>query len=142
MYALLEKCYIDHKKKGIPPMLPLWLCPTQVRLCPVNDSYLELCEELADEIGNARIRVDIDDRKESVSKKIRDAETEWVPFIVIIGEKEKQSGKLSVRIRKTGEIKEMTVEELIEMIRKETERFPFKPLPLPRLLSKRPVFLG
>ncbi len=122
------------------PTLPLWLSPVQVRLCPVNDFLLDFCEEIADVLEKENIRVDIDDRSESVARKIRDAESFWVPLIVVVGEKEKGSGKLSVRIRETGEVKEMSIEELISYVKERTKGYPFKPLNLPRRLSPRPVF--
>ncbi len=141
MYALLEKAYME-SEKGKNPTFPLWLSPTQVRLCPVNDSFIPFCEELAEKMEKENVRVDVDDRAESVQKKIRDAEMEWVPYIVVVGEKEKDSGKLAVRFRKSGEVKEMTPEEVVKLVRKEAEGYPFKSLPLPRLLSKRPKFVG
>lgn len=141
MYALLEKAWMELEKKK-NPVLPLWLSPVQVRFCPVSDEYLEYAQRLVDETANQNIRVDLDDRVESVSKKIRDAEIEWIPYIVVVGKKEKESGKLAVRIRETGEVKEMGLQELITEIKAKTEGFPFKPLPLPRELSKRPIFVG
>jgi len=141
MYALLEKAYME-SEKGKNPTFPLWLSPTQVRLCPVNDSFIPFCEELAEKMEKENVRVDVDDRAESVQKKIRDAEMEWIPYIVVVGEKEKDSGKLAVRFRKSGEVKEMTPEEVVKLVRKEAEGYPFKSLPLPRLLSKRPKFVG
>lgn len=141
MYALLEKAYME-EKKGNNPTLPLWLSPTQVRLCPVNDSFNKYCEKIADQLEKEEIRVDIDDRTESVQKKIRDGEVEWVPFIVVIGEKEKKSGNLAVRFRETGKVKEMETKKLAEKIKKETKGMPFKPLSLPRKLTRRPTFIG
>lgn len=141
MYALLEKAYIE-QKEGKNPVLPLWLSPTQIRLCPVSDEFNELCEEIADNIEKKKIRVDIDDRTESVQKKIRDAEMEWIQHIVVIGEKEKKSGKLAVRFRETGKVKNMKEDELIKLIRKEIKDKPYRPLPLPKLLTRRPVFRG
>jgi threonyl-tRNA synthetase len=141
MYALLEKAYME-QKEGKNPTLPLWLSPTQIRICPVSDKFLKLSEEIADKLQEEKIRVDVDDRVESVNKKIRDAETDWVPIIVVIGEKEKKTGKLAVRMRETGKVENMSIEEIIKIIKKETEGKPFRPLPLPRLLSKRPVFIG
>ncbi len=141
MYALLEKAFMEHKE-GKNPTLPLWLSPTQVRLCPVSDDFLEFAEEIADSLEKESIRVDIDDRVESVGRKIRDAEVEWIPYIVVVGEKEKKSGKLAVRFRETGKVKEMTIDELIGEIKEKTEGFPYRKLPLPRFISKRPVFFG
>lgn len=122
------------------PMLPLWLSPVQVRLCPVNDGFVDDCKTVADELEGHGIRADIDDRVESIQKKVRDAEMEWVPFIVVMGEKEKRSGKLAVRSREDGKVKEMSAAELAKMVQKQTAGFPFRPLPLPRSISRRPSF--
>lgn len=124
------------------PLLPLWLSPVQVRLCPINDSLIKYCEKIADELEKEQIRVDIDDRVESVQKKVRDGEVDWVPLIVVIGEKEKKSGKLAVRFRETGKVETLEAKEVIKFVKEKTDGYPFKPLPLPRLLSKRPVFVG
>lgn len=139
MYALLEKAYMEIEEKK-NPTFPLWLSPTQVRLCPVNDSFISYCEELAEKMEN--VRVDIDDRSESVQRKIRDAEVEWVPLIVVVGEREKSSGKLAVRFRESGEVRQMSLEELVSYVKEKTKGYPFKPLPLPKLLSRRPKFVG
>ncbi len=141
LYAILEKAYMEGKE-GRHSVLPLWLSPTQVRLCPVSDSFLDFSKELAESMTKEGVRVDIDDRVESVGRKIRDAEVEWIPYIVVVGEKEKESGRLAVRMRETGQVREMKLGELIEEIRKKTEGFPKAGLPLPILLSKRPVFRG
>jgi len=141
MYALLERAYME-QKEGKNPVLPLWLSPTQVRLCPVSDEFTDYAKEIANKIEKKKIRVDVDDRAESVQKKIRDAEMEWIPYIVVIGEKEKKSGKLAVRFRETGKVENMKEDELIKFIREQIKDKPYRPLPLPKLLSKRPVFRG
>ncbi len=141
MYALLEKA-AKNEKNGKTPSLPLWLSPTQVRLCTVSQEHNKFAEKLADEIAKENIRVDIDDKAETIGKKIRQAETEWVPYILVIGEKEVKSKKLVVRVREIGKQIAMTKEQLIKEIKKKTEGMPYKPLPLPRLLSQRPVFVG
>jgi threonyl-tRNA synthetase len=138
---MLEHAYME-QQKGSHPVFPLWLAPTQVRLCPVSDKFLPLSKKIADELEKEDIRVDIDDRVESVGKKIRDAETEWTNLIVVIGEKEQKSRKLAVRFRETGKVKHMGTSEVIKLIKEETKGFPFRPLPLPRLLTKRVVFFG
>lgn len=141
IYALIEQAFMEHEKRHINPTLPLWLAPTQIRLCTVSEEYNEYAEKLSKKLESRDIRVDIDDRNESIPRKIRDAEIEWINLIVVIGEKEKNTGKLSVRIRETGEIKEMGIEELISIVKEQTNGMPFKPLNLPKLLSKRPVFI-
>ncbi len=91
IYALLEKEAIK-MNKGQKPMLPIWLSPTQIRLIPVGDEFIKDCERYEKELNNHefyKIRIDIDDREESVSKKIRDAEKEWIPIIIVIGKRKK-----------------------------------------------------
>jgi len=142
IYALLEM-QAEKMKKGEVPDFPLWLSPTQIRLIPVSpEKHLNKCLELADEIFRQNIRVDIDDETETISKRVRQAEKEWVPYIVVIGEEELKSTKLKVRIRDKKETRAVSKEELINEIKEKTKGFPYKPLPLPRLLSKRPRFVA
>ena len=141
MYALLEKAHKE-TEKGKNPVLPLWLSPTQVRFIPVSEKFLKQTEKIAEEIAKENIRVDVDDRNESVEKKIRDAEMEWVPFSVVVGERELKGGKLATRFRETGKVKELSKSSLVKMIKERTKSFPHSPLPLPRLLTKRPTFVG
>ena len=122
-------------KEGKKPMLPFWLSPTQIRLIPVNDSYVNDCIELS---GKIKGRVDIDDRDLSVSRKIMDAEKEWVPIIIVYGEKEKD-GKFTPRCRFKCD-KEIDLNKLNEMIKEKMEGYPFRRIPLPILLSLRPKF--
>jgi len=144
MYALLEKAHMQ-AERGKLPMLPVWLSPTQVRIVPVSERYLDEAVRIAEELRKRRIRVDVDDRDETLAKKIRDAGREWIPYVVVIGEEEVKGGFLTVTVREESTLKEqrrvrMSLDELVERIRKECEGKPFKPLPLPMLLSKRPSF--
>jgi threonyl-tRNA synthetase len=140
VYALLEKAHRD-SLKGKAPILPLWLAPTQVRIVPVSEKYLDDCEKLMKQIEGCSIRVDVDDRSLSLGKKVRAAEKEWVNYVLVIGEKELASDVLPVRDRKAGKkTRNMKVQELIDEINVETSDKPFKPLALPKLLSKRPQF--
>ncbi|WP_456368577.1 threonine--tRNA ligase [Geoglobus sp.] len=142
MYSLLEKEYMK-AEEGRLPMLPVWLSPTQVRIIPIAERHLEKAMEIAEILRANRIRADVDDREETTGKKVRDAATQWIPYVVVIGDKELESGRLSVTVRKESTRErqkkvEMTVEELIEEVKKECEGKPYKPLPMPVLLSKRP----
>jgi len=147
LYAMLEKAYRD-QKEGRPPMLPLWLSPTQVRIVPVADRFYAEAEKIAEEIAKCGVRVDWDDRPLTMQRKIREAEMEWIPYIVVIGQREVESGVLSVRdrrisgARRGGEIRKMSLEELVSEIKDLTRGKPFKPLSLPMRLSKRPRFYG
>ena len=75
-----------------------------------------------------------------MQKKIRDAEMEWIPYILIVGQKEVDSDMFMVRDRKVGRNRKMKLEELIDEV--EVGHKPFRPLPLPQHLSKRPRFFG
>jgi len=123
------------------PILPLWLSPVQVRLIPISDKYIKMAEKIAEEIEKNQIRVDIDDRSESISKKIRDAEMEWIPLIVVIGPKEIKSKILSIRVREKGKIVKMKLESLVKEIKTKTKNKPFRYLTLPKLLSQQPIFI-
>ncbi len=76
IYALLEK-FAKQAKDGKRPQFPLWLAPTQVRLIPLKNDFLEFTSKLADKLTEQNIRVDIDDRNDTINKRIRDAEKEW-----------------------------------------------------------------
>jgi threonyl-tRNA synthetase len=139
--SLLENSYLSAKEAGKHAILPLWLSPTQIRLCPVSDEYLNAAEEFADKLEKHNIRVDIDDRAESIPKKVRNAETEWAPLIIVFGEKEK-SGDLMVRFRETGKTEKMDFNGLVKCVADKTTGMPFRPLPVPRLMTKQVKFVG
>ncbi len=140
VYALLEKAHRD-SLKGEAPIFPLWLAPTQVRIVPVSERFLDEAEKLMIQIESSSIRVDVDDRPLSLGKKVRAAEKEWINYVIVIGEKELSSDVLPVRDRKAGKkARNMKLQELVNEIKAETGDKPFKPLTLPKLLSKRPQF--
>jgi threonyl-tRNA synthetase len=141
VYALLERAY-KVQKSGKVPILPLWLSPTQVRLIPISNNFLKDVEKISEAIQSRSVRVDIDDRSMTLQKRVREAEMEWVPYIIVVGQKELDSGVLPVRERSTGEMRKMKLEELILELQKATATKPYRPLPLPQYLSKRPQFYG
>jgi len=140
IYTLLEKA-AKIKQQGQRPQFPIWLSHTQVRIIPIRDEHLLFAENIENMLSQSHIRTDIDDRPESLSKRIREAETEWIPFILVIGDKEAESTTLVIRDRRTGTQNESNIEELIEWVRKETKDKPFMPLNLPKYLSKRPQIM-
>ena len=140
IYALLEKAAKD-SREGRKPHFPLWLAPTQVRIIPLKPEFFEYCEKLADSIGNKNIRVDIDDRNESIGKRIRDAETEWIRYILVIGEKEISSKNLNVRDRESGAVKEISMDDFVLEIQKQVEGKPSSPLNSARHVSERPQIM-
>jgi len=141
IYALLEKAHMTGAKGGTPS-LPLWLCPTQIRVIPISEKYLDKAVKLAEDLDKKQIRVDVDDRNESIGKKIRDAEREWTPYTLVIGEKEAESGMVSVRTRGEKDQKTMVAEAVAVEVKEKTKGKPYRKLPLPRLLSERPIFVG
>ncbi len=146
LYALLEREAIKIKK-GIKPMLPLWISPIQIRFLPVKDEFVTDCESFINELDDISshfiIRSDIDDREESVGRKIRDAEKEWIPIIIVVGDKERKEKLFTPRFRSNsvGENDRFySIKELNDLIIKQTMEFPQQKLPLPVYLSKRPKF--
>ncbi|NHJ32400.1 MAG: threonine--tRNA ligase [Asgard group archaeon] len=139
VYAILEKAYTE-QQQGKKPMFPVWLSPVQVRLLPVNEDFVSHCKKLAKKLTKQKIRVDIDDRSERIGKKIRKAEQEWIPYIIVIGEKELASNKFNVRVRKEQEEKPFTEKALIKRINDETKDLPYVPLTLPMLVTLQPLF--
>lgn len=143
IYALLEKAHMN-SEKGIVPMFPVWLSPTQVRIIPVAEKHTEYAEKVASELN---WRVDIDDREETVGKKIRDAGKDWIPYVAVVGDEEVSKNNLSVTVRseslpdKPVNVK-MSVQELNDRISNEVSGFPFKRHPLAARLSARPRFVG
>jgi threonyl-tRNA synthetase len=140
IYTLLEKA-AKFKQKGQRPQFPIWLSHTQVRIIPIRNEHLRFAENVENILSHSHIRTDIDDRTESLNKRIREAETEWIPFILVIGDKEAESTTLVIRDRRTGKQIASKIEELIESVRKETRDKPFMPLNLPKYLSKRPQIM-
>ena len=138
MYTLLEKAATD-SKEGRKPQLPLWLAPTQVRVIPLKDEFLEFSKELTKKLSSKNIRADIDDRNESIGKRIREAEKEWIRYILVIGEREAGSQNLSIRDRTTSDVRELSFDEFISEINSQTTGKPYSSLNVPLLLSKRPV---
>ena len=141
VYALLEQQAM-RTKEGKAPVLPVWLSPTQVRVIPVADRHNKFAEEVVEQFELNAIRADLDDRTETLQKKVRLAEHEWVPFVVVVGDKEAESKKISVRIRGSKEPQQITIEELTVLIRKKTDNFPYEKSTLPRHISRRPIFSG
>ena len=135
MYALLEEAAAA-AARGAKPSLPVWLSPTQVRLIPLNQDFAGECLELCGQFTSAR--ADVDDRPESVGKRVRDAEREWVPYIAVFGSKESETGVLEVRDRRSGAPLRASPSELARKISEETAGMPFSPLNAPRSVSARP----
>jgi len=140
IYALLEKAASD-SKQGKKPHFLLWLAPTQVRVIPIKEEFLDYAKNLANKISEQQIRVDIDDRNESIGKRVRDAEKEWIRYILVIGEKEINSKNINIRDRQQDQSREASYEAFIDEIKKQISGKPFEKLNVPFFLSQRPQIM-
>ncbi len=98
---------------------PLWLAPTQIRVLPIADRFIGRAKEIKQELIEKGFRTEIDESTESISKKIRQAELEKIPYMIILGAKEVESKKLSLRTRKSGDSGQITISNLIKKLQNE-----------------------
>ena len=139
-FAIPERfnlCYVDENNKEKTPLcihraplstherfigfliehfggdFPLWLAPKQIIVLPISDKYLDYAEEISNKFYSYDIRISVDDRKEKIGAKIRDAELKKIPIMLIAGEKEKNEGTVSVRRRHLGDIGSKNVDDLL-----------------------------
>jgi threonyl-tRNA synthetase len=146
MYLVLENT-VYQEQEGKAPMLPLWLSPEQIRIVPVSDEFTDEAIKLSESLESGRIRVGVDDRSLPLSRKIFDAKSKWVPYIIVLGEKESKTKKYAVTIREESSSKidkkqEMTKEEIIAQFQKKMANLPFRPMYSSKLLSKRIIFVS
>jgi threonyl-tRNA synthetase len=118
----------------------------QVRVVPVTEKHLAFAEELLTAITAAQIRCDMDDRNETMGKKVREAGMDWVPYVIVVGDEEAASKKLTVTIRKKSQPnkphkEQLTADALIAAVKKDTEGKPFRPLYTPRKLSLKARYI-
>ena len=100
---------------------PVWLSPVQVKILPVSDKSMDYAKRVEAELKSKGIRVETDGRNEKIGYKIREAQLEKLPYMLIIGDKEKEEGTVSVRMREKGDIGSMAVEEFAERVKKEND---------------------
>ncbi len=112
-------CFLIEETKGA---FPLWLAPVQVKLLPITDNQHEYCYKLKDEFIKKGIRVEVDDRNEKTGYKIREAQLEKVPYMLVVGPKEVEGNLVSVRSREDGDIGTMKIEEFEKKVLNEVER--------------------
>jgi threonyl-tRNA synthetase len=110
MAILIEQCAGD---------FPLWLAPEQVVVIPVADKFLNYAQKVCNLLNNSEIRTSVDDRNEKIGKKIRDAEVQKTPYMIIVGEKEEADNTVSARRHKQGDIGTFTVQEFLNKLNEE-----------------------
>ena len=96
---------------------PLWLAPVQVIVLPIADRHHEYAREIVEELKVKSIRVELDDASESLNKKIRRAQKQQIPYMLIIGDEEVEAKKVAVRSRDEGDLGTKKLEEVIELIK-------------------------
>jgi len=134
IYSILEQS-LKHERSS----LPLWASPIQLRVIPVSEKHLDFCKNLS---FSESIRWDIDDSDNRLGKKIVQAMLEWVPYVLVVGDKEIESGIYPVERRENNNKQEYKKEELEKEILERCNEYPKVYFSLPRLLSKRPIFYG
>ncbi len=100
---------------------PLWLSPVQVKIVPISENQVSYAHEVCDKLIDAGIRAEVDDRNEKMGYRIREAQLQKIPYMLVLGEKEKEAGAVAVRNRKKGDLGVMSFEEFLVKLRKETE---------------------
>ena len=103
--------------------LPVWVAPVQVKVLPIADSNIEYANKVKEELQKAGIRVEVDTRQEKIGYKIREAQLSKTPYMLIIGDKEKEANSVGVRSRKDGDIGAQKLEEFISKIKEEVNTF-------------------
>ena len=118
VYGSIER-FIGILIENYAGAFPAWLAPEQVRVMPITDKYNEYAKQIVDKLESQKIRAHLDDRNEKIGYKIREAQVKKVPYILIVGEKEVESGTVSVRSRDNGEQGAMAVDEFIAKLQDE-----------------------
>ena len=139
LFALLDSA-VRMERQGKKPMLPVWVSPVHARVIPLSKQLVKDGMTILEKLEEAGIRADLDDRDDTLQSRIRDAELSWVPYIIVFGERELRSEKLSVRTREDGKEIKTSLSELVSRIRSETQGYPSRDLTYPKLLSQRPGY--
>lgn len=118
IYGALER-FIAILVEHTAGAFPTWLAPVQVQVIPVGDDYLAYAQEVADTLFAAGVRVEVDRRDEKLGKKIREAQLQQIPYMLIVGKKEQESGQVSIRHRREGDLGALTVQDFLDRIQQE-----------------------
>ena len=102
---------------------PTWLAPVQVKILPISDKHLEYANKVKETLQEKDLRVEVDDRAEKIGYKIREAQLQKVPYMLVVGDKEEQEGKVGVRDRKQGDIGAIPLDEFVSKIEEEVKTF-------------------
>lgn len=139
IYMLVDTA-IQQGRAGRPPALPFWLAPEQLRIIAVASEHVEGACALARRLACAGLRAGVDDRDETVARKVRQAGQDWVGAHLVFGDNELAGAPLSVHWRHLGENRVMSPDDLAAFAAAESAGKPFRPLYYPERMSQRPVF--
>jgi threonyl-tRNA synthetase len=93
---------------------PVWLAPVQATVIPIADRHAEYADRVATQLREAGLRVEVDDRGERMNAKIRDAQMQKVPYMLVVGDREAEAGKVAVRLRSEEDLGAMSVESFLD----------------------------
>lgn len=102
---------------------PVWLAPVQVKVMPISDNQVDYAKSVVQKLQAQGIRVELDDRQEKIGYKIREAQLQKIPYMLILGEKEVEAKAVGVRSRKDGDIGAMMLEQFVEKVKDEVENY-------------------
>jgi threonyl-tRNA synthetase len=139
LFTLLDSA-VRLERQSKKPMLPVWISPVQVRIVPIAKQFVKQGMVLLETLEKAGIRVDLDDRDDTMQSKVRDAELSWIPYTIIYGEKEIESKELSIRSRADAKESKVAAPAFLKKIKAEIEGYPTESLTYPTLLSQRPGY--
>ncbi|MEM4310965.1 MAG: threonine--tRNA ligase [Nitrososphaerales archaeon] len=122
IYGSLER-FIGIVVEHYGGAFPFWLAPVQIAIIPVSDEYLDYCKEIAQKLELEGFRVTLDTQRATVSYKIREAQIQKIPYMIVIGSKEKERGKVSLRSREGKVEQDLNLEELIARLKEQAKTF-------------------
>lgn len=139
MYLLMDSAVLG-ARSGQPGHLPYWASPEQIRVLPVSDRHLVFAQKLANRLNKSGIRAGLDDRSEKIGKKIRDCHEGWVPYYVVIGDREASGDALILSDRVNKRDVSVGPAELSFILQEAQADFPWRPMYFPAEMSLRPGF--
>ncbi|MEM4487078.1 MAG: threonyl-tRNA synthetase editing domain-containing protein [Zestosphaera sp.] len=116
IYALVDRAH-KLEASGKTPYLPPLIMPVQVRIIPVDSNTVAYANSVAEMLANAGVRVEVDSRELGLGRKVREAGVEWIPYIVVVGEREKETNTVNVRVRHLGIQKSLSIEEFVNLLK-------------------------
>ena len=101
---------------------PVWLAPTQIKVLPITERNLKYAKIIVSKIRDEKLRVELDDRNETLPAKIRDAQLEKIPYMLVIGDKEEKVKKVAVRLRTGKDLGQMSLNKFVKYVREKVDK--------------------